>query len=320
MEEKISHKAIDQYANFFTSKLADKFFQQQDKINGKEILSLCEVKQVNLFVVKELMRLWNQESEKWRSPYFNYEATEVLDFVAQFKIVLSNNILIAKKDFLPLLKTAVAQTLFVILSPYDFYANLLDQKKGLVRVDELKNENRYLKINQKPIEKLVEKLEARKVDEIMGNEAFGMLDHILEEVNFTPEDIDGYLATFSKVLPLKIESLFEAKETREVKEVKPELPKEQPKVAAAVEVKNEKSEEKKKEFRIKDHLTINQKFMFTKMLFFGDFEIFTEAIERLDNLDSLAQATKYINDNYPYWDRESEEFEEFITVVQRKFS
>ena len=56
------------------------------------------------------------------------------------------------------------------------------------------------------------------------------------------------------------------------------------------------------------------------MLFFGDFEIFTEAIERLDNLDSLAQATKYINENYPHWDRESEEFEEFIAVVQRKFA
>jgi hypothetical protein len=312
MEEKISIKAIDQYSNFFASKLADSFFQKNEKISGKEILSFCEIKQVNLFMVKELMRLWNVESEKWRSPFFNYDSAEVQEAVAQFKNVLSNNILISKKDFLPLLKAAVSQTLFLILAPYDFYANALDQKKGLVRADELKNETRYLKINQKPLEKLVEKLELRKADIIMGNEAFGMLDHILEEVNFTPEDVDGHVAAFSKVVPLQIESLFELRDT------KPPAPalKEEPKPVAAA--KN--NDEKKNEFRIKDSLTINQKFMFTKMLFSGDFEIFTEAIERLDNLDSLKQASNYINENYPHWDRESEEFEEFMAVVQRKFA
>jgi hypothetical protein len=197
------------------------------------------------------------------------------------------------------------------LAPYEFYSNALDQKKGLIRVEELKNETRYLKINQKPLEKLVEKLELRKADIIMGNEAFGMLDHILEEVNFTPEDIDGHIEAFSKVERLQIESLFEIKESR------PAEPKPQPKPMAVV---NNHKEEKKSEFRIKDSLTINQKFMFTKMLFSGDFEIFTEAIDRLDNLDSFKQVANYINENYPHWDRESEEFEEFIAVVQRKFS
>ncbi|MBI1768448.1 MAG: hypothetical protein HYR67_08750 [Bacteroidetes bacterium] len=310
MEEKISIKAVEEYSNIFASKLADSFFQKNEKINGKEILSFCEIKQVNLFALKELLRLWNVENEKWRSPFFNYDATEVQQAAEQLKNVLSNNILVSKKDFFPLLKAAVTQTLLLVLSPYDFYVNVLDQKKGLVRVDELKNETRYLKINQRPLEKLVEKLEARKADIIMGNEAFGMLDHILEEVNFTPEDVDRYLAEFSKVVPLKIENLFEAKENKALRS------KEQPKSVA----NSNNNEEKKNDLRIKDSLTINQKFMFTKMLFSGDFEIFTEAIERLDNLDSLKQATNYINENYPHWDRESEEFEEFIAVVQRKFA
>lgn len=311
MEEKISTKAIDQYSNAFALKLADSFFQKTEKINGKDILSFCAIKQVNLLVIQELMRVWNVEGEKWRSPFFNYDSVEVQEVMAQFKNVLSNNILISKKDFLPLLKTAVSQTLFLILAPYDFYANTLDQKKGLVRVEELKNETRYLKINQRPLEKLVEKLELRKSDIITGNEAFGMLDHILEEVSFTPEDIDGHIAAFSKVIPLQIENLFELREN------KPAETRQQPKLAA---VATDNKQERKNEFRIKDSLTINQKFMFTKMLFSGDFEIFTEAIERLDNLESLKQITNYINENYPHWDRESEEFEEFMAVVQRKFS
>jgi hypothetical protein len=325
MEEKISLKAIDQYSNLFASKLADGFFLKNEKISGKEILSLSEIKQVNLFAVRELMRLWNAEHEKWRSPFFNYDSAEVQEVVAQFKNVLSNNILIAKIDFLPLLKAAVSQTLFLVLAPYDFYANILDQKKGIVKTEELKNENRYIKINQKPLEKLVEKLELRKADAIMGNEAFGMLDHILEEVNFTPEDVEGYIAAFSKVVPLKIESLFESKEVKPspLAEIKPVLVvKDQPKPAPAA-VNNDtvnNGEEKRNEFRIKDSLTINQKFMFTKMLFSGDFEIFSEAIERLDNLDNIKQANNYINENYPHWDRESDEFEEFMAVVQRKFA
>jgi len=44
-----------------------------------------------------------------------------------------------------------------------------------------------LKVNKAPLEKLVEKLEGRKLEVITGNEAFALLAHILEEVNFTPK-------------------------------------------------------------------------------------------------------------------------------------
>jgi hypothetical protein len=312
MEEKISAKAIDQYSNFFASKLADSFFQKKEKINGKEILALSEIKQVNLLVVKELMRLWNAEQEKWQSPFFDYRAEEVQQSREQFKNTLSNHILISKKDFLPLLKIAVSQTLFLVLAPYDFFADVLEAEgKGLLRVSELKNETRYLKINKAPLEKLVEKLEERKSEVITGNEAFALLDHILEEVNFTPEDIDGYVVAFSKLVPLNVEELLELKET--LKEAKTPAMKEPVSVLVTKETK-------RKEFRIKDSLTINQKFMFTKILFYGDFEVFSEAIDRFDKFDNLNQAVNYINENHPQWDKESEEFEEFFTILQRKFS
>lgn len=311
MEEKISTKAVDQYSNFFASKLADSFFQKKEKITGKEILALSEIKQVNLLVVKELMRLWNAEQQKWQSPFFDYGAEEVQRSREQFKNTLSNHILISKKDFLPLLKIAVSQTLFLVLAPYDFFSNVLDAKgKNLVRVDELKNETRYLKINKAPLERLVEKLEERKSAVITGNEAFALLDHILEEVSFTPEDIDGYVAAFSKLVPLNVEELLEQKEP--VKAERARLI-EEPVSARTVE------ETKRKEFRIKDSLTINQKFMFTKILFYGDFEVFSEAIDRFDKFDSLHQAINFINENYPQWDKESEEYEEFFAILQRKF-
>jgi hypothetical protein len=59
--------------------------------------------------------------------------------------------------------------------------------------------------------------------------------------------------------------------------------------------------------------------MFTKMLFHGDFEIFTQAIDRLDTFDSFQQAKVYLERTYPEWDSESEEYAEFISLVERRF-
>ena len=59
--------------------------------------------------------------------------------------------------------------------------------------------------------------------------------------------------------------------------------------------------------------------MFTKILFKGDFEIFSEAIEKVDVLPSLNHALAHIGEYYPEWDRESEEYEEFIEVLERRF-
>ena len=72
--------------------------------------------------------------------------------------------------------------------------------------------------------------------------------------------------------------------------------------------------------KIKDSLTINQKFMFTKILFNGDFELFSEAVERLDELDTIVQAKNYLSNNYGEWNPESEEYQEFMEMVERRFA
>jgi predicted nucleotidyltransferase len=71
--------------------------------------------------------------------------------------------------------------------------------------------------------------------------------------------------------------------------------------------------------KIKDALTINQKFMFTKILFNGDFELFSNAIDRLDDLDNLNQANSYLSNNFGEWNKDSEEYQEFMDMVQKRF-
>jgi hypothetical protein len=313
MDERLSLRAVEEYSEDFASKVTASFFSKKDKITGPEILKLSTIHQVNLFVIRELLRAWQYEGQKLRSPYFDYTAPEVKEELERFQNLLSNNILISKENFQPLLKKAVTQTLLLIIDPYDFFSDTLDGAN--LKAGDLKKDIRYLKINKAPLEKLVQRIEEKKLDLISGKEAFGLLDQILEEVSFTPEDIDGYLAEFSKEIPLKIESLYE-KKPEPVAPVAPVVVKKTPAPAPAVQLPITV----KKISSIRDSLTINQKFMFTKMLFKGDFEIFSQAIEKLDRLDNLGQAMKYFDDNYPEWDKESEEYEEFIELVQNRFA
>lgn len=325
MDERLSLKAVDDYSEDFASKVTASFFSKKEKITGPEILKLSSIHQVNLFVIRELLRAWHHEGQKLRSPYFDYSAPEVKEEMERFQNILSNHILIGKENFQPLLKKAASQALFLIIDPYDFFSDILDrQGSSHVRLSDLKLDIRYLKINKPPLEKLAQRIEEKKLDLIAGKEAFGLLDQILEEVNFTPEDIETYIAEFSKIVPLKIESLYEKKQEPEIVVRKAEVPpppppKPAPQPAVHAQQKPILADNFKRISSIKDSLTINQKFMFTKMLFKGDFEIFSQAVDKLDRFDNISQAMKYFEENYPEWDKESEEYEELMELVEKRF-
>jgi hypothetical protein len=329
MDEKISLKSVDRYAEAYARHLCGSFFNRKEKISGPEILGLSNIQQVNLFVISQLLKAWRQESEKLKSPYFDYTAPDVQQALTQFQNTLSNHILLSKEDFLPLLTKAVSKTIYLILDPYDFYTDILSEgnENKKIEVVRLKAEIKYIKINKPPLEKLVTRLEENRNTTVSGNEAFAMLDQILEEVNFTPEEIEPYLQQLNGVVPLKLEDLYEAKpKPLEASNIPvppaPSASSPSARHEAASEVKQTLADDlaKKKVVRLKENLTINQKFMFTKVLFHGDFEIFTEAIERIDRMDDIHQASAFLNESYPHWDKESEEFIEFMEILERRFS
>lgn len=353
MDEKISVKALEDYSDDYASKVTAAFFSSKDRISGPEILQLCDIQQVNLFVIRELLKAWKLEAARLRSPYFDYSALPVAEALAKFQNVLSNHIAISKENFQPLLKKAVSQTLYLILNPYDFYSSTLTAAGENLKLEELRNDVKYIKLNRTPLERLLTELEKKKENTISGNEAFAKLDHILEEVNFTPEDVDGHLSKFSAIVPLALENLYEGTSTAPApvaptpsapaEPVKAEPPVVKSERAPVVEPAASKAEGKsagpsiplydqqpgkgttlaenfQKRRKIKDSLTINQKFMFTKILFNGDFELFSAAVERLDELDNLGQAQNYLTNNYAEWNPESEEYQEFMEIVERRFA
>lgn len=324
MDEKISLEAIALYSDAYAEKILKRAFASKDKIGGQEILALCEVQQINLFIVRELFRGWKEETRKLKSPYFDYENAEVKEALEDFMGTLSKHIAVDRQHFAPLLKKAVSQAVLVVLDPYDYFSMMVSGTNNKLDVAAFREEIKYLKVNKGPLEKMLQKLEEKKLKEVSGNEAFAILDQILEEVSFTPDDVDGYIEKFSIVEKLDPEKFY-------VKKAAPVqvTPVKQAPVAASKPVKTETQTQpakvntvnsNQKIQRIKERLTINQKFMFTKVLFKGDFETFSKAIDELDQQNNLPEALKYLEKFYATWDKESAEFHEFMEIVERRFS
>ena len=318
MDEKISLEAIALYSDAYAEKVLKRAFTSKEKISGQDILSLCDVQQINLFIVRELFKGWKEETRKLKSPYFDYENAEVKEAMDNFMGTLSKHIAINRQHFAPLLKKAVSQAVLVVLDPYDYFSILVSGTHNKLDVAAFREEIKYLKINKAPLERMLQKLEEKNLKEVSGNEAFAILDQILEEVSFTPDDVDEYVQKFSIVEKLDPDKFYVKKApavaapVAAVKQVKAE-------VQAQPEKVNTVNSTQKIQ-RIKERLTINQKFMFTKVLFKGDFETFSKAIDELDQQSNMPDALKYLEKYYAAWDKESQEFHEFMEIVERRFS
>jgi hypothetical protein len=342
MDEKISLEAISLYGDSYAEKVLKGYFNGRDRITGPEILSLCNVQQVNLFVLKEIFKNWKEENKKLKSAFFDYDHPEVKEALDNLMNLLSQHISISQGHFAPLLKKAASQALLVIFDPYDFFSMLITGKNNKLDVASFREEIKYLKVNKAPLERMLQKLDEKNVEDISGNEAFAILDQILEEVNFTPEDVEGYIEKFSSVMPFNPSQFYLSKNTAQVNTLPPppsviaenklkeetriNQPKQETSSPQALNDKHSREakptlvENFQRIKSIRESLTINQKFMFTKVLFHGDFELFSRAIERLDQLDTLPAALRYIEEEHATtWDRDSEEFHEFMELVEKRF-
>jgi hypothetical protein len=338
MDEKISLEAIAVYGDSYAQKLVDNYFANASTISGAEILAFSDVQQVNLFIVRELFRTWREETKKLKSPYFDYSHTDVKDALNTFMNVLSKYIRIDKQHFAPLVKKSVSQTLLVIFNPYDYFSMILMGTNYKLDVASFREELKYLRINKGPLEKLLQKLEQDNISEISGSEGFAILDSILEEVHFSPEDPDSYISRFSSVVkmdpnqfyfkqeeesvrpPHAREEVIAEKVAQKEEELKPKPEKTTLHESLMREPKPTLADNFRKIDCIKDRLTINQKFMFTKVLFQGDFEQFSKAVDELDRLNDMPAALRFLENLYDQWDRESEEFHEFMEMIEKRFS
>lgn len=117
MEHKYNQLSIERYSTNLAKDLCDRYFATDQEINGQQLITFTPVRQINLFVIQELLLRWNQEMAHLKSPYFDFDHPEVKEALVQFMNILSRKILVRRPEFEPLLRKAIADTLLWALDP-----------------------------------------------------------------------------------------------------------------------------------------------------------------------------------------------------------
>jgi hypothetical protein len=335
MESNINHQVINSYSISFADKLIKDYFKEKSGIKGEEIAGFCEIKQLNFFILKILFEKWKSETEKLRSPYFNFLSSEVQDALSTFMNVLSKNILINKTDFRPLLEEASYKTILLIFSPYEYYLQELNKgDSNQIELSDLESMKKYVKINGHLLNAYIDRFRADGIQAVFNEDAVRIFDEVCETIKDTPEDFDSYHKMFSDILPMDLNMVYsEAGKITEVshEESESDILNEKYKTKKQTLLDTlgfEKKDaiidihEKKPSVGLKKSITINQRFMFENDLFKGDKSEFEMVVNYLDNCTSNQDALDFIRLNYikkNKWDLQKEEVIEFMNVLNKRF-
>jgi len=202
MEINLKQEAIRVYAAKFTDKLSKPFFLSQNAITGAEITTFSDVRQINLFILKNLFVKWQREVIRFKSPYFDYENEEVKEALNQFMNTLSNNIVVRKYDFDLLLKQAVEEMITLVCDPVTFFTKevgALGQPK--VMIDSLLNIQKYFIFNKHILVQASTEISEQGQDDIFAGEAVRFFLRILNEKSVGVDDPQEAISQLSAVLP-----------------------------------------------------------------------------------------------------------------------
>ncbi|WP_299822530.1 hypothetical protein [uncultured Pontibacter sp.] len=158
MEDKYNQLHLEQYSNQLANMLCDRHFATHDSLNGPQLISFTPIKQVNLFVIKELLLKWHQEMANLRSPYFDYENEEVKEALLHFMNVLSRKILMKRNAFEPLLQKAIYDTFRVILAPADTFEEKFLRIQEEITLPKLQENLKYIDIDKQLFAGFIETL------------------------------------------------------------------------------------------------------------------------------------------------------------------
>ncbi|WP_337042819.1 hypothetical protein [Emticicia sp. 17c] len=193
MSNKLNLSAVERYSKAYAARVCDDFFAHNNAISGKQILSLCNVQQVNLLTIRALYEKWQGDTQRLRSPYFDFANPEVQQALKSFMNVVSQFISVKREHFEPLLIDAVGETLVLILEPQTFYKELMrDLPNFRFTQENVAPLSKYIQINKQVIPNLVEKLNGKEF--VFANQAMTWI----EEMPITAENPDKYLSLFAE--------------------------------------------------------------------------------------------------------------------------
>ncbi len=314
MENTLNQEKLLQYARNWSKAACDAFFSDHKKINGNDIKNFSTIKQVNFFVIQELMLKWHEETEKIRSPYFNFEHHEVREALTSFMNVLSRHIEMKREVFEGILVQSIRDTITILFAPFDYFVEQIGAS-GTFQPDLFRKKSKYIVINKNLAQVFLKKLEENKVSD--KKEAFNLFENACAEVNAMPEDPANTVAELKKTLDFDFDSLF-LHQRKAIEDNQPSVTPRQNEPIPDIKV----SHRYEKIQSISASITLNQRYMFQKELFDDNPETYEEVISKIDEMASYSEVARFLS---PYmerfnWDIEKDEEAEFFELISRKFN
>lgn len=205
MENKLNRQGLLNYEKVFSDKVMSNFFQQNEKVTGKQLLEFTPIRQVNLMLVKNLYEKWQTETLRLQSPFFDYNDEGVKEALRNFMNILSQHISVTEADFRPLLEQSVHESLLLSLSPADFFESevslLGESKLTPIRVKEL---GKYIQLNKILLDTVLTEIESFHVKQVASGELIKALHKqaaaISDKLLTVPQVIEmfGVVATLSE--------------------------------------------------------------------------------------------------------------------------
>ena len=314
--------------------ICDKTFQNYTKIDGEQLISLTNSRQVNSFIIRSLFNQWRKEVEKLESPYFDFKHEKVQEALKNFMNVLSNHISIDRHHLQPILNQAIADTLLISFEPKAFLEVVLDRSQ---KPQDFKLQYKYIKNNRELFKNLVE-----QIGDFDTKASILQAYEKLEAAGKESIDPEAFLEKLSASnLLVELFEIEEEPQSEVVPEPEPVLQMVEEPVASPVQkpqedklstTLNDRFEssskgqtlaeklQRKVNKSIEASLTLNEKFMFQNNLFHGDNAKMKQAFASIDQAENLQDALNKANAFNNGWDMDSEEVEAFMGVLERRFA
>lgn len=196
------------YAKQFASTTCEQFYARNVTAQGNQLPQLTPSKQVNFFVIWRLFQLWQEETLRLRSPYFNYEASEVKEALTQFMNTLSRHMEIKREALEPLVIYGVEQTLTLALTPEAFYQELFKSFGEDINPEtELKPTLKYIKLHENLRNHVYQSLSEHAQGGVLSTaRAVSLLQHLMGS-GLALEDSAAVFTALSRVVPISQEQL-----------------------------------------------------------------------------------------------------------------
>lgn len=207
MSNKFHQNALTEYSRSYARRVSTDFYSNHAVINGKQILNLTPIGQINIFVINSLFDKWKADAEKFRSPYFDFAHPEVEESLHGFMNVVSQHIAIRRDHLEPMLAEAVRKTLILIFDPRNYFDDVLrNQPDFTLTAETAKQITRYTQINKFVPATIEQRINGKSF--VYVNQALSFLEEILSQRATDLEKPDKYVAVLSEKIPLDLTALI----------------------------------------------------------------------------------------------------------------